>query len=69
MSEYFVVKDFEAGKKRVLELNREFDYIKDGKTNCAIIDGHRYNFVLNSIPTWIIIDGSGPVKGKKVVFE
>ena len=64
-TEYKIIDDFQAGSKRVLVLDSDYDF---GGFNKVVIDGHSYSFAPNSVKNWIIIDNFGSFKGKAAQF-
>lgn len=68
MHEYRVVRDHQVGKMRVLELDRNFDSFTQ-KKRIAEIEGRAYEFALNSIKNWLLIESSESFEGKIVIIH
>lgn len=68
MSEYKIVDDFQVNTIRVLVLDRA--YKNHPRENGAYIDGVKYEYILNSVSTWLTLPGVNKLfKGKTVVFK
>ena len=67
MQRYNIVEDFQAGKVRVLVLDRDFEPM--GRNCCLYIEGKRYECQLNSIRNWITVISENEFAGKIAEFR
>ena len=63
--EYLITDDFQVKNTRVLGLDRDFNSFKFQK---AMIDGKLFDYLINSVKSWILIKSHDSFKGKKVTF-
>ena len=63
--EYMITDDFQIKDTRVLGLDRDFDSLQFNK---AMIDGKLFDYLINSVKSWILIKSRDSFKGKKVTF-
>ncbi len=63
--EYLITDDFQVKNTRVLGLDRDFNSFKFKK---AMIDGELFDYLINSVKSWILIKSHNSFKGKKVNF-
>ena len=64
-SEYLIVDDFQIKNFRVLVLDRDYEV---GYFKKAVVDGKLFDYTLNSIRSWVVVQSDRCFKGKKIKF-
>ena len=64
-SEYLIVDDFQIKNFRVLVLDRDYEV---GYFKKAVVDGKLFDYTLNSIRSWVVVQSDKSFKGKKITF-
>ena len=62
---YKVIDNFQAGKIRVLSLDRKYEL---GSHDVVLVDGEAYCYMMNSIRSWITIESQKELQNPKIKF-
>lgn len=66
LDKYEVVDDFQVGSKRVLVLDKDYEF---GNFKQVKIEGIAFNYTLCSVKNWVIVEANKSFRGATIKFE